>query len=157
MADHALRPFWMHQFVEYIVGVAVLVQGLQDPQPIIPSLAGVLIIVNAAAVRGPLGAFKLIGRRVHRWIDPVVAVAIVVAALQPWVSVEFTGRAILLIVLLPLGFLWYYTDWEERAGRKARRRSQAGDTGADFGGRAGRLAGNAWVAGKRAVKKRSES
>lgn len=157
MAERALRPFWMHQLVEYIVGIAVLVQGLQDPEPIIPSLAGVLVIVNAAAVRGPLGAFKFIGRRIHRWLDLLVAAAIIVAAVQPWVPIEFTGRAILLIVLVPLGFLWYYTDWEERAGRKARRQSQAGDTGADLGGKAGRLAGNAWVAGKRAVRKRSQS
>lgn len=157
MAERALRPFWVHQLVEYVVGLALIVQGMQDAEPVLPTLAGVLIMVNAAAVRGPLGAFKLIGRRLHRWLDLPVAAAIVVAAVQPWVAIEFTGRAILLIVLLPLGFLWYYTDWEERAGRKARRRSQAGDTGADFGGRAGRLAGNAWVAGKRAVKKRSES
>lgn len=156
MAERAIRPFWMHQLVEYVIGLALLVQGMQDPQPVVPSAAGILVLLNAAAVRGPMGAFKFIGRRVHRWLDLIVFGLLAAAALQPWVAVEFTGRLILLVVLVPLGFLWFYTDWEERPGRRARRAAEGSERSADLGASAGRLAGNAWVAGKRAVKKRSE-
>jgi hypothetical protein len=157
MAERAMRPFWIHQLVEYVIGLAVLAQGMQEPEPLLPSVAGVVIILNAAAVRGPMGAFKFIGRATHRWLDLAVAVALAVVALQPWVAIDVTGRLLLLAVLLPLGFLWFYTDWDERPARAARRAEQAGDRSADLGRSAGRLAGNAWVAGKRAVKKRSES
>lgn len=157
MGERALRPFWIHQAVEYIIGLALITQGMQDPEPLVPTLAGALVLVNAAAVRGPLGAFKLIGRRVHRWIDVVVAAVLLVGALQPWADVEVTGRAIMLVMLLPLGFLWFYTDWEERPGRRQRREAQASGRGDDLGRSAGRLAGSAYVAGKRAIKKRSDS
>jgi hypothetical protein len=64
---------------------------------------------------------------------------------------------VLLVIALPFAFLWWYTDWSERSARKQRRIDQAGTKGDDFGRSAGRLAGNAYVAGKRAIKKRSES
>lgn len=152
-----MRPFWIHQLVEYLIGVALIAQGMQDPSPVVPTVAGVLIVVNAAAVRGPLGAFKFIGRKLHRWLDLLVGAALAFGACQPWVAVEFTGRAILLAVLLPLGFSWYYTDWEERAGRRSRRSATGSDRSEELGKSAGRVAANAWLAGKRAVKKRSES
>ena len=151
-----MRPFWIHQLVEYIIGLALIGQGMQDPEPLVPAAAGVLVLVNAAAVRGPMGAFKFIGRRLHRWLDVVVGALLAFGALQPWVEVEFTGRAIMLVMLLPLGFLWFYTDWEERPGR-AQRRAQRATAKDDLGRTAGRLAGSAYVAGKRAIKKRSES
>jgi hypothetical protein len=157
MGERAMRPFWIHQMVEYIIGLALIGQGMQDPDPLVPTLAGVVVLVNAAAVRGPLGAFKFIGRKMHRWLDLLVGVAIAFAALQPWVAVEFTGRGLMLIMLLPLGFLWFYTDWEERPGRRQRRAERATGTGDQLGRTAGRLAGSAYVAGKNAVKKRSES
>lgn len=157
MGERALRPFWIHQLVEYIIGLALIAQGMQDPEPLVPTLAGVVVLVNAAAVRGPMGAFRFIGRAAHRWLDLLVAAAILAAAVQPWVAVEVTGRAIMLVMLLPLGFLWFYTDWEERPGRRQRRESVASGRGDDLGRTAGRLAGSAFLAGKKAIKKRSES
>lgn len=157
MRERARRPFWMHQLVEYIIGLALIAQGMQDPEPLVPTAAGVLVLVNAAAVRGPLGAFKFIGRGLHRWLDLLVGAAIVVAALQPWTNVEVTGRGLMLIMLLPLGFLWFYTDWDERPSRRERRMARATGKGDELGRTAGRLAGSAYVAGKRAVKKRSGS
>jgi hypothetical protein len=156
MAERAMRPFWIHQLAEYLIGLALVAQGMQDPEPLVPAVAGGLVMVNVAIVRGPLGAFRFIGRRVHRWLDVVVMLAIVVGALQPWVAVEASGRLIMLVMLVPLGFLWWYTDWAERPDRRRRRADRAGPRSDDLGRSAGRMAGNAWVAGKRAVKKRSE-
>ncbi|MGA1075278.1 MAG: hypothetical protein ACO307_09120 [Ilumatobacteraceae bacterium] len=156
MGERAMRPFWMHQLVEYVLGAALIAQGMQEPEPVIPSLAGVVVLINAAAVRGPLGAFKVIGRRLHRWLDVVVAGLLVLGAVQPWVAVAVTTRALLLVVLLPLGFLWYYTDWDERSARRERRVAEASDRSDQIGRMAGRLAAGAVVAGKNVIKKRSE-
>jgi hypothetical protein len=156
MAERAMRPFWIHQFVEYLIGVALVFQGFQDPEPLVPALAGLLVIGNAAIARGPLGAFRFVGRRTHRVLDVVVMAAIAVGALQPWIDVEVTGRAVMLIVLVPLGFLWFYTDWAERPERSARRADRAGATSEELGRSAGRVAGNAFLAGKRALRRRDE-
>ena len=155
MGERAMRPFWIHQLAEYLIGIALVAQGLQDPEPVVPAIAGALVMVNAAVARGPLGAFRIVGRGVHRWFDLVVMSAVLVGALQPWIEVAFSGRFIMLVMLVPLGFLWWYTDWAERRARTQRRAARAGSTGAQVGRSAGRLAGGAYVAGKRVIKKRS--
>lgn len=138
-----MRPFWIHQLVEYLIGVALVAQGLQEPDPVVPAVAGVIVICNVAIVRGPVGAFKWVGRRTHRWLDLAVMGSILAGAVQPWVTVGSGGRLVMLVMLVPLGFLWFYTDWAERTQRKDRRRSQAGLAGDEVGRSAGRLAGNA--------------
>ena len=153
MTERAMRPFWIHQLAEYLIGVALIAQGLQEKDPLVPAVAGAAGMVNVAIARGPLGAFKWIGRRTHRWLDLLVMVAMLVAAVQPWVEVPAGGRLLMLVMLVPLGFLWFYTDWAERQGRRQRRVDRAGVRGEDVGRSAGRLAGNAF----KAIKKRSGS
>lgn len=152
MAERAMRPFWIHQLAEYLIGVALIAQGLQEKDPVVPAVAGVLVLLNAAIARGPLGAFKWVGRRMHRWLDLMVMIVILVAAVQPWTTVPPGGRLIMVVMLVPLGFLWFYTDWEERPGRKERRLERADVTGAAVGRSAGRMAGNAF----NAIKKKTQ-
>ncbi len=156
MGERAMRPFWVHQLAEYLIGISLVAQGMQDISPLVPSLAGALVMVNASIVRGPLGAFKFVNRRVHRWLDIVMMVLIAVGVAQPWIEVEATGRLIMAVMLVPLGFLWFYTDWAERADRKQRRVAAAGSTGDAVGRSAGRIAANAYLTGKNAIKKRSQ-
>ena len=52
--DDALRPFWLHQFAEYLLGLVLVAQGLQSPTPAVPALAGGLVLLNAALVGGYL-------------------------------------------------------------------------------------------------------
>ncbi len=151
-----MRPFWIHQFAEYLIGIALVSQGLQDSAPLLPTVAGVVVVVNAAVVSGPLGAFKTIGRATHRWLDLAVMIGLALAAVQPWINVSSTGRLFLLGFLLPLGFLWFYTDWAERTSRKQRRAAAAGPTGEQVGKTAGRVAGNAYASAKSAIKKRQQ-
>ena len=139
-----MRPFWIHQLAEYLIGIALIAQGLQEKNPVVPAVAGVLVLLNASIVRGPLGAFKWVGRRVHKWFDLVLMAASLFAALQPWEPVPAGGRLIMLVMLVPIGFLWFYTDWEERAGRKERRLQRADVKGENVGRSAGRMAGNAF-------------
>jgi hypothetical protein len=156
MGERAMRPFWIHQVAEYLIGIALVTQGLQDPEPVVPCVVGTLVIFNAAIARGPLGAFRWVGRGLHRWFDIGLMVLIAVAAVQPWIEVSTTGRAMMLVTLLPLGFLWFYTDWADRTARKERRKANAGPTGEQIGRSAGRLAGSSYAAAKEAIRKRSE-
>jgi hypothetical protein len=147
-----MRPFWIHQLAEYLIGVALVAQGLQEPDPVVPAVAGIVVISNVAIAKGPLGAFGWVGRSIHRWLDLVVMVGIAAAALQPWWSVPNTARMVMLVMLVPLGFLWFYTDWAERSGRRERRSEQAGVKSEDVGRSAGRMAGNAF----NAIKKKTQ-
>jgi hypothetical protein len=156
VSERALRPFWIHQIAEYLIGAALLAQGMQEPEPLVPLVAGGLVVVNAAVVRGPVGAFKWVGRRTHRWLDLAVMVAIAVGAAQPWVEIRSSGRGLMLVMLLPLGFLWFYTDWAERVSRRERRENRAGVRSGDVGRTAGRLAGRSYSAAREAVRKRSQ-
>ena len=144
MAERAMRPFWIHQLAEYLIGVALVAQGMQEKDPVVPAVAGIVVIVNVAIVRGPLGAFKWVGRGMHRWLDLAVMIGILVAAVQPWFPVPPGGRLIMLVVLVPLGFLWFYTDWAERRSRQERRAERAGVKSESIGRSAGRMAGNAF-------------
>lgn len=156
MSDRAQRPFWLHQFTEYIIGFALIVFGFQDPDPVVPAVAGVLVLVNAAVVSGPLGAFRLVGRRVHKWLDLAVMALLIFAASQRWVDASALGRLVMVVIVVPYAFLWWYTDWDERAGRRARREAAAGEGRSEDRGRsAGRAAASAYLAGKRAIKKHS--
>ena len=147
-----MRPFWIHQLSEYLIGIALVAQGLQEKDPLVPTVAGVAIIANVAIVRGPLGAFKWIGRRTHRWLDLIVMIGILGVAAQPWFKVPSGGRLIMLVMLVPLGFLWFYTDWAERKSRQQRRVERASVKSEDVGRSAGRMAGNAF----KAIKKKSQ-
>lgn len=157
MTDRAQRPFWLHQLTEYLIGFALVAFGFQDTAPAMPAIAGTVVLLNAACVRGPLGAFTFIGRKVHRVIDLVVMAVLVGFAVQPWVEVTSLGRIVLILIAIPMAFLWWYTDWEERAGRRERRAERASAASGDVGRSAGRAAANAYLAGKRAVDKMSNS
>jgi hypothetical protein len=151
MAERAQRPFWIHQFMEYAIGFALIGFGFQDTDPTVPAIVGVVVLVNAAIVRGPLGAFRFMGRSVHRWVDIAVMGFLAFAALQPWVEVSSLGRLALLALIVPFGFLWWYTDWDERPGRAHRRADAASVRSEDIGKSAGRKAAEIYKAGKKAI------
>jgi hypothetical protein len=144
-----MRPFWLHQLVEYVIGIVLIAQGLQGPEPLLPALAGGLVIVNAAITAGPLSAFRIIGRRTHRVLDVVVIVLVLAAALQPWVEADIGSRIVMFGIAVVLGFVWWYTDFAERAARRDRRAAAAGQRSDDLGRNAGRLAGSAVSAWRR--------
>ncbi|MEZ5297072.1 MAG: hypothetical protein R2697_12590 [Ilumatobacteraceae bacterium] len=153
MTDRAQRPFWIHQFVEYVIGLALIVFGFQDTHPTVPAVVGIVVMLNAAVVRGPFGAFRLIGRKLHRWVDLVVMAFLVFAAVQPWVEMSSLGRLALIGIVIPLAFSWWYTDWTDRAERKQRRADQAGQRTEDIGATAGRKAAQYYKAGKKMIER----
>lgn len=128
------RPFWMHQLVEYLIGLALVSVAVQQPQPAVPALLAVVVIVNAAVATGAAGAFRLVGPRLHRRLDLVVVALLVAGAVQPWFSLDNLGRIVLGATAFVLLFVWFHTDFRERTPRASRsgRSSTAGST-ADSG------------------------
>jgi hypothetical protein len=137
-AAKAKRPFWMHQIAEYLLGGVLVAQGLQSPTPVMPAVAGALIMLNAAIVRGPLAAFRVVGRGTHRVLDVVVIVAVLVGGLQPVVHVEAGTRMVMIAIAAVMAFIWWQTSFVERAQRRA---AISADQGRST--EVGRLAGRA--------------
>ncbi len=138
----------MHQLVEYVLGGVLVAQGLQSPQPVVPAVAGVLVLANASTVRdGALSAFRVVSRRTHRIVDVVVIIAIVLMAIQPWIEVDGGARIVVLAIAAVMGFVW----WQSSFADKQRRTTVAaeGGVGAEIGRRAGRLVGDGINAAKR--------
>jgi hypothetical protein len=130
----------MHQTVEYILGGVLVAQGLQSPDPVIPALAGGLILLNAATVKGaPLSAFRLFPRQMHRVLDLVVIALIIVAAVRPVVDVDPGARVVMGGIAAVLAFVWLQTTFAEKA-KKTRAPITAENGRSD---EVGRLAGRA--------------
>ena len=130
----------MHQLVEYVLGGVLIAQGLQSPQPVLPSIAGGLIVLNTTVVQGAtLSAFRLVGRQTHRVLDVVVIAAIVVAAVQPFVDVDPGARIVMGGIAAVLVFVWMQTTFTMKT-KKTRAPITAENGRSD---EVGRLAGRA--------------
>jgi Ca2+/Na+ antiporter len=143
--ERVQRPFWIHQIVEYLVGIGLISASVQLPDPAVPALLGLLIILNAAVAKGSAGAFRLVGRRLHRTLDLVVIAVLVFFAVQPWLSIDGTGRLLIGAIAFILCFVWFYTDFAEqrtRAERRAERAARGPRDSHEMGRQAGRVAAN---------------
>jgi hypothetical protein len=136
----AKRPFWMHQIVEYILGIALIASGLQSPTPIVPGVLGLLIIANAAITKGPVGAFRVLSKKVHRVVDVFLIVLTFVAAFQPWLETDSGVRLIVVFIGVVYAFVWWQSNFAERVKRE--KVSADGGRSAEVGRIAGRLVGN---------------
>ena len=138
-------PFWIHQTVEYLMALIVLSQGVQAGVPVPAGIAAGALVLLAATAHGPLGAFRIVRRPVHRIADIVVAVALAVLALLSRNEIG-TGGLVLLggsaAVLLLL--VWRTSYAEPRKRQMPTLPSNA----EDFGRSAGRLVGKGIVTGK---------
>ena len=113
-----LRPFWLHQAAEYLVGIVIVVMGLQTLKPAVPVLAGGLVLLNAALVDGPLGAFRLFGRRAHRIVDLFVIAVLALGAVIPVFGEDATGRAVMAAGAVILAVVWWNSAFETRASKR---------------------------------------
>jgi hypothetical protein len=145
--DRVLRPFWLHQCAEYLIGLVLVGMGLQSIEPAVPTIAGGLVLLNAALADGPLGAFRLFSRRAHRAVDAVVIAVLALGAVLPWVDIDSASRVLLGCGAAVLAVVWWNSAFETRRSRTAASTTAAtGDSaGTDrseaIGRGAGRLAG----------------
>ena len=136
------RPFWIHQIVEYMIGLVLIAAAVQQPKPAVPAVMGLLIILNAAITIGPLGAFRIISRRVHRVLDILVMAVLAASTFQPWVEEETTGRLLVGAITFVFFIVWFHTDFDEPLDRKARRAARAKPGSEELGKQAGRMVGD---------------
>jgi hypothetical protein len=144
--ERVQRPFWMHQIVEYILGIALIMTAVQQPKPAIPAAMGVVVVLNAAVAIGPAGAFRLVPRPLHKKLDLVVIGMLLVGTFQPWLGIDVSGRMILFAIGVVMFFIWFHSDFTERADRqatKAARKAASGPADSEqIGKTAGRYVGH---------------
>ncbi len=159
--EGAQRPFWMHQVVEYLIGIVLVGAAFQAPEPAVPAVMGAVVIANTAIARGPASAYPLVGRTLHRWLDVVVMALLVIAAFQPFFVVDSTGRLMLCGIAFVMFFIWLNSDFTEKVDRKkskqkqkaVRRERLARPESEEIGKKAGRAVGDGVNAAKRFGKK----
>ncbi|CAN5718393.1 hypothetical protein BH24ACT5_BH24ACT5_12790 [soil metagenome] len=117
------RPFWLHQGAEYLVGLVIVSSALQSPSPTVAAIAGGVVVLNAALVDGPLGAFRAVDRPLHRWLDVAVIAMLVVLAALPFVDIDNVTRTLMIGVAAMMGFIWMSTNFETAGAARARRRA----------------------------------
>lgn len=117
------RPFWLHQGAEYLVGLVIVASALQSPSPTVATIAGGVVVVNAAMVDGPLGAFRAVDRPLHRWLDIGVIAMLVLLAAMPFVDIDNVTRMLMAAVAAIMGFIWTTTNFEKAGAARARRRA----------------------------------
>ena len=144
------RSFWLHQLAEYIVGGALLATGLQSPKPLIPALVGTMILLNTAIVDAPFGAFRLVGRRLHRLLDYIVLGIAIAACAAP--GIDVSTRLVQILIVIVLAVVVWRTDYSAPAPKVKQPISATPDGKAD---EIGRLAGH--TAGTWASKIREKS
>lgn len=137
------RPFWMHQVVEYILGVLIVASGTQSPTPAVPAALGGLVLVYAASTKSSVAAFRLLPRSLHRVGDPVICAVLVAGAFQPWVEVDIGAVFVLVGVAVVYLFVWWQSDFSEHVSRRDRRTAAADDAATVATGHDGHVAGAA--------------
>ncbi|HUS42441.1 MAG TPA: hypothetical protein VMY16_07215 [Ilumatobacteraceae bacterium] len=157
--ERVRRPFWTHQLIEYLLGIGLISVAVQMPQPAVPAVLGLVIILNAAITKGAAGAFSWTGKRVHRQLDVVVMLLLLAGAVQPWVSIDNTSRMLLGAVAFVLWFVWFHTDFTEKASRAERKASKAraDDAGRPSSEALGRGAGRVVGGGVNSLKRWKDS
>ena len=157
------RPFWMHQIVEYILGVLIVASGTQSPTPAVPAALGGLVLVYAASTKSSVAAFRLLPRSLHRVGDPVLCAVLVGGALQPWVAVDLGAAFVLIGVAVVYLFVWWQSDFHEHVPRRARTTDGPAGTPSDgdgtdrsteVGRMIGRVVGQGVTAARRARRSR---
>jgi hypothetical protein len=140
--ERTRRPFWIHQIVEYVLGLILIAAAVQQPNPAVPAVMGLLIILNAAITIGPAGAFRIMSRRVHRVLDLLMIAILAASTLQTWVDEDTTGRLVVGAITFVLFIVWFHTDFDDRSERKARRAARAKPQSEELGRQAGRVVGD---------------
>src|SRR4051812_23400868 len=100
-------PFWIHQLVELLLGILLLVQGARTGEhtAVLVTLGGLLLLL-ALCSEGALAGWPWIGRRVPRVLDFVAAAVLAVVPLflgvdhvLPIVLLEISAAAMVWLAL----------------------------------------------------------
>jgi anaerobic C4-dicarboxylate transporter len=70
------RGFWLHQIVEYLIAAALILMSAQSRHSFVVAGYGIALLINVAIADGPLSAYKVVPRNIHRIIDWLFVVAL---------------------------------------------------------------------------------
>jgi hypothetical protein len=112
------RGFWLHQIVEYVIGIGMLFLAGQSSDPMWPAVLGAAILVNAAMSDGAMSAYRVIPRRVHKVVDWVVIVLAIAASI--FADHDAQARVSLLGVGLILAVIALGTNYVGKGARSVR-------------------------------------
>jgi hypothetical protein len=107
MSPVRLLPFVVHEAIEYVAGVFVILApfifGFQD-EPAFPVFVGVGVVILAVAIltRGPAGVVDVLPTAVHALVDYVLAFFLVLA---PFVFSFGNQTALTISILLGVAHL----------------------------------------------------
>jgi hypothetical protein len=110
----------VHQLGEYVIGLALISAGMQNPSPTFPVLAGGVILVSAALVSGPLGAWRAVSRPAHRWVDVAVMAVVALTAVMPFLDIDNTSRLMMVGAALVMLVLWWSSNFAPPRAKVAR-------------------------------------
>jgi hypothetical protein len=138
-------PFWIHQIVEYGLGLMVMFQAIHAEDKVLPVIAGLVVMLIAATADGPAAAFPFVPRPVHRILDIVVVALAVVATVAPS-SADSTARFLFALVAVALAMLVWRTNYRPKPPRRRRVAPEGppmsrGQKAEQYGRVAGRIVG----------------
>jgi hypothetical protein len=135
--------YWMHQLVEYLLGLVLLSEAARMKRPVWVALCGVAVVLAAALGDAPLSAFRGVSRRVHRAVDVALGAVVVAVGVA---LVDGAGRVVTVVIGLLLLALAVVTDFRPKVVKPPLRERLPDPHTA--GRIAGRWAGKAAVAGR---------
>ena len=110
------RGFWLHQIVEYLIAAALILISAQSEYPIVTSAFGIALLINVTITDGPLSAYKIISRKIHRIIDCLYVVALIVGALA--LDIDQSTRTTLFGVAIALVVIALSTNYTKKLFRR---------------------------------------
>ena len=110
------RGFWLHQIVEYLIAAALILMSAQSEYPIVTSAFGIALLINVTITDGPLSAYKIISRKVHRIIDWLYVVALIVGSLS--LDIDQSTRTTLFGVAVALVVIALSTNYTKKVFRR---------------------------------------
>src|SRR5258708_29746625 len=104
-------PFWVHQTVDMLLALLVMIEGARDGThtALLVGFGAALLLLSLLS-DGALGAWTLIGRRLHRVVDLALAAAFAAA---PLVLAIHSALPIAVLEGAALALLWlsFRTKW----------------------------------------------
>ncbi|MEI8024121.1 MAG: hypothetical protein WCH63_08035 [Actinomycetota bacterium] len=111
------RGFWLHQIVEYLIAAALILMSAQSDYPIVTSGFGIALLINVTITDGPLSAYKIISRLVHRIIDWLYVAALIVGAIV--LDTDQSTRTTLFGVAIALVVIALSTNYTKKVFRRS--------------------------------------
>ncbi len=119
-------PFWALQVLELGVAFLLVTQAVHVVRGGVLVAGGLVLAVLAVTADGPLGIFRVCGRRLHRTLVLVIAGALAACCLVPAVRPDVEGLLVIAFAVVALVVLASRTTVSGGRGRRRGRRPSAG-------------------------------